>query len=436
MRNEIDLQNTRVAFRSALRKGRSDTSLVSRLRGQDNRILLLSHVLDSVSVSGETYLGLRDVRVDRIIGTENRGDDFSRDFKPIVTWLGERWMVVYDLLNRSRLDEPIKAFEVGGFLFVRDGHHRVSAAKALEAMYLPAIVTRYELPYGLPRDLDRNTLPLLQAKARFHEHTGVFDILDEDEFFVACPETWDWLEREICEFNRAWFLRRFDREPEDLSEQVKTWYQNLYHNAIEYIRSNSLSYLFPGKRETDIFIEMIRLWNSHQNPDGIWLGEVYEEFLARQRRRHMLLTPVQLVSTLLRRALMSAEDEYRRFLAISQVEELIPEFCPLPKEKGFYRFLYRELVHRYAAELKPRYGRAPYIQELTPDWYYRFYAPVAQLARTQGNAADQVKFYMRFSRRHLDQVLAGRTDVTEALREYRRTDRRGTDRPAEGCDPE
>lgn len=114
MPNEIDLQNARNAFRAAVRKGRRDTSLLSRLSSRDNRILLLSHVLESVSTTGETYLGLQDVRVDRIIGTENRGDEFSRDFKPLKTWLEQRWMIIYDLLNHSELDEPITAIEVGG----------------------------------------------------------------------------------------------------------------------------------------------------------------------------------------------------------------------------------------------------------------------------------------------------------------------------------
>lgn len=415
MPHEIDLQNARNAFRSSLRKGARDTGLLSRLRGRDNRILLLAHVLDAAGVSGETYLGVQDVRVDRIIGSENRGEDFSRDFKPLARRLEQRWTAVYELLRRSVLEEPITAIEVGGFFFVRDGHHRVSAAKALGVTYLSAFVTRYELPYRLPRELDRNALSLLRAKGRFHENTGVFEILDEEEFFVACPETWSWLETEICEYNRAWFVRRFGREPVNLSEQVETWYRNLYHNAIDYIRRNSLAYLFPGRRETDIFIEMIRLWNSYPHPDEVWLGEIYTEFLARRRRRRILLAPLQAISSLLRRTFMSAEDEYRLFLSISQIEELVPEFRPMPKEKGFYRFLYHELVHRYAAALKPEYGRAPYIQELTPSWHRRFYAPVAARARKEGRDADKVRFYTRVSRRYLDEVVGGRVDVGAVL---------------------
>lgn len=418
MRNVIDHHHAQRAFDRSLRKGRRDTGVLSRLLGRDNRLLQLTDVLDIVTIGSETYLGAQDVRVDRVIGTESRGDDFSRGFHPTRRWMERRWMTMYGLMDRGELNEPISVIDVDGRLFVRDGHHRVSVARALDVEFLPAVVTRYEMPFGLPAEMDRNALPLLRAKERFNRNTGVFAVIDDGEFYVACPNTWGWLEKEICEFNRAWFIRRFEREPESLAEQVETWYDNLYHNAIEYIRRNSLAYLFPGKRETDIFVEMIKLWNSYDYPDGIWLGEIYQRFLARRRRQRLFQAPLQLLVSALGGLLRSPEDEYRQFLSISQVEDLVPDFHPLPKEKGFYRFLYRQLVHRYAPALKPEYGRAPYIQELTPRWHRELYAPVADRARTLPTPAEEVAFYRGFCRRFHREILSGATDVPTALRNY------------------
>jgi hypothetical protein len=406
------------AFDRSCKRGKRDTNVISRMRGFDNRALLLSQLLENVTIGGETHLGAQEVRVDRIVGTENRGDDFSRNFDPVKRWLASRWIAIYGLMTRSEFHEPISVIEVGGVLFVRDGHHRVSVAKALDKEFLPASVTRYNLPFRLPRNLDRNKLPLIRAKAQFHRNTGVFEILDESEFYVSCPKTWEWLEKEICEYNRAWFVRRFSREPKDLAEQVTTWYENLYHNAIDFIRRNSLTYLFPGKRETDIFVEMIRLWNSYDNPDGIWLGEIYNEFVAQHRRRRLLRSAMQAVTSALGSLVTSADEEYRQFAAISQVEEIVPDFRPLPKEKGFYRFLYRELVHRFAPALKPELGRAPYIHELTNRWHRDFYAPVAKYAASYPTAAQQTKFYMSFSRQHLRRIKDGSEEICAALREF------------------
>lgn len=415
MPHSIDEQAARSAFHDSLKAGKRDTGLFSRLGRQDNRLLLLSQVLSNVDAGSETYVGVREIEVERIIGSENRGDDFSRDFHPLNRRFEQRWLAVYHLLSRSELNDPVSLVEVGGSYFVRDGHHRVSAAKALNIEFLAADISSYPLPYNLPAGMDRNLLPLLRGKDRFHRRTGIFDILDEGDFHVACPATWSWLEKEICEYNRAWFVRRFGREPESMSEQVHTWYVNLYRNAIEYIRRTSIAYLFPGMRETDIFVEMIRLWNSFEQPDGMWLGEIYTIFLRRQRRRRLFRSALQFFFTAVGSVLMSPEEEYRRFARISQVEELVPEFRPLPKKEGFYGFLYRQLVHRYAPALKGEYGRAPYIQELTPRWHRDFYAPVAAEARKHGSGLDQVRYYKSFSRRYLRPLLEGRVNMDAAL---------------------
>ncbi len=418
MKLSIDDHAARNAFNDSLKAGKRDTGLLERIRGKDNRLLPLSQVLSSLSAGSETYLGVREVEVERIVGTENRSDDFSRDFHPLNRSFEQRWIAVYLLLSRGELNDAIRLIELGERYFVRDGHHRVSTAKALGIDFLTAEISSYPLPYSLPEGMDWNYLPLMREKDRFHQSTGAFDVLGEGEFYVACPETWRWLEKEICEYNRAWFIRRFDREPESIHEQLNIWYENLYRNSIEYIRCNSLAYLFPGKRETDIFVDMIRLWNSFEYPDSMWLGEIYALLLRRGRRKRLLRAALQFILSIAGSVLMSPDEEYRRFAGISQIEELVPDFRPLPRVEGFFGFLYRRLIYHYAPALKKEYGRAPYIQELTPRWYREFYAPVAAEARRRNSALDQVRFYKGFSRRYLVPLLEGRVEIREALSSY------------------
>lgn len=403
------------AFERALRRGTRDTSILSRIRGRDNRVLRLNDVLAAVPVRGERYVGIEDVPVERIVGTEDRGDDYSRDFHPRKRALAARWIPIYQLLANSDFDEPITAIDVGGLYFVRDGNHRVSVARHLERVFINASVTRYDVPVSLPRHIDRNQIPLLRRKVRFYQRTAAFDVIDERHFLVACPRTWDYLEREMNEFNFAWFVRRFGREPRDREEQLRTWYENLYRHAIDFIRANHVTYLFPGMRETDVFAEMLRLWNSHGDPDEIWLGEVYRAFVRRQRRRQVVRALPQAILNLLAVFFESPEDEYRRFRAISRVDELVPDFRPLPKRRGFYRFLRHELVHRFAPGLKPELGRAPHLSELTVRWHDRFYGPVASHALVLDNPAAQTSFYRRFSRRYLTHVLDGSVEIHRAL---------------------
>lgn len=423
MANALQKRDAESAFERAYRKGRRDTNVLSRLQGQDNGILRLKDVTAVVPVHGESYQGVDDVPVHRILGTENRGDDYSRAFLPLKRSLAARWMQIHQLLAHSEFDEPISVIELGGSYFVRDGNHRVSVARSIGRTFLNAIVTKYDVPVSIPADLDRNQLSLLREEVRFHQRTGTFDVLDDSHFSVACRRTWKYLEREINEYNYSWFVRRFDRQPENKAEQVLTWYENLYRPALDFIRKNYLTYLFPGMRETDVFVEMLRLWNSHENPDGLWFGDVYLRFAIRQRRRQLFRAIPQTFLNAFRIVVESPEDEYRRFIEVSRVNQIVPGFNPLPKRKGFYRFLHHELVHVFARGLQSELGRAPHIQELSAVWHERFYAPLAEYARQCDSPAEQTACYRRLSKAYLKRVLEGSVDLAQEIEKLRATDR-------------
>ncbi len=417
MPQSITHGKSHTAFERALRRGRRDTSVISRLSGHDNRLVSLSSVLEAASAGNESYIGIREIPVDSIVGSENRADDFSRGFHPRKRWIGERWVHIHHLMSQGSLNDAVSVFEVGGAYFVRDGHHRVSAAKALGLAFMTAEVRSYPLPYSLPDGMDRNMLPLLRAKDRLHQRTGIFDVVSDRDFHVACASTWDWLEVEINEYNRRYFERRAGRPPSSPREQIKPWYRSLYRNAIDYIRDNSLLYLFPGKRETDIFIDIIRYFNSYDDPDKMSVGEIYELFVSKRQKQTPLLTLAHMLARWFRMMLMSPEEEYRSFIRAGQIDRLIDGFVRMPQEKGVYRYLQTQLIHCAAPLLKQSYGRAPYIQELTPVWYERFYAPMARAAMQHSpKPAAQFRYYKRMSRRYFRQVITGELTAEEAQR--------------------
>src|SRR4051812_1181814 len=86
-------------------------------------------------VAGRSYLGMREIPVDRIVGSVDRSEDFDREFRPTRR------------ISRGRLaglrtafpdgDTPaIAVFEVGGAYFVEDGHHRVALARERRAEFI------------------------------------------------------------------------------------------------------------------------------------------------------------------------------------------------------------------------------------------------------------------------------------------------------------
>ncbi|MGC9311603.1 MAG: hypothetical protein ACP5IA_02840 [Sediminispirochaetaceae bacterium] len=406
------------AFDKALRIGRRQTNQLFFWRKKNNLVLTINSALQYAPPAGEVYAGIRDIKVRRIIGTENRSQEFSRDFYPVKRWLARRWTTIYELMIKGSLSDAISVLEYGGYYFVRDGNHRVSVAKYQEKEYLTAEITRFELPFSLPPRLSNGNLELLGKKYSFHMRTGAFDIIPEEEFRVERPETWAWLEREICEFNRSWFLRKHSREPESKEELLSSWYKNLYRNAVDYIRRNSLLYLFPGRRETDIFVELVKLWNSFEDPDSIWLGEIFRLFIEKKSRHSFLRGLLQSARRKIVMLRRSPEEEYRIFAGISQIEELVPGFEGCRRRQGFYTFLYTQLVHVYAVHLKEKLNRAPYIQKLTPAWYREFYAPVRDRWQEGNTSLAFEVFYRKFSRKYLKKILTGRITFDQAMYEF------------------
>lgn len=80
------------------------------------------------------------VAIARICGSERRGSGYDGRFLPQAEYLRERWVSIYAAL---RCDVPLPAVtlvQVGETFYVRDGHSRVSAARALGQQYIDADV--------------------------------------------------------------------------------------------------------------------------------------------------------------------------------------------------------------------------------------------------------------------------------------------------------
>lgn len=95
-------------------------------------------------VKNRRYEGLRTVRIDDIRGSENRPQDFDIHFHPIHTRSKERWLSVAIAVLQDKGLPPVELIKLNDTYFVRDGHHRISVAKAFGQEEIEAIVTTWE----------------------------------------------------------------------------------------------------------------------------------------------------------------------------------------------------------------------------------------------------------------------------------------------------
>jgi hypothetical protein len=124
--------------------------LWAALRGKPRQLLDLRAATADQVVRARRADGVRIVQIRRILGSESRADEFDSAFHPIRTHTEARWRGV----ARAWLDgaslPPVELIRIGDVYFVRDGHHRISVAKALGQQEIEAVVTVWQV--GQPED--------------------------------------------------------------------------------------------------------------------------------------------------------------------------------------------------------------------------------------------------------------------------------------------
>ena len=128
------------AFGKAVR-ARRRASLLQRLlrRCTDCASLLIYDAHDrGRSRAGH---GARDIPLDAIAGSlePHRAAQFDREFRPSPP-TRSRWLGVWLAEHRGTVLPPISVARIGDAYAIRDGHHRVSVARARGALTISAIV--------------------------------------------------------------------------------------------------------------------------------------------------------------------------------------------------------------------------------------------------------------------------------------------------------
>jgi hypothetical protein len=114
--------------------------IVSLLTGHSRSLLDLSTEVSGRKIRGQYDGGFQTVPINRIKGSEDRTSDFDRDFNPIQTRTMERWMSVAVARSSGGILPVVELIQLGEDYFVRDGHHRISVARAFREEYIDAKV--------------------------------------------------------------------------------------------------------------------------------------------------------------------------------------------------------------------------------------------------------------------------------------------------------
>jgi hypothetical protein len=116
-------------FERALRQAKA-RSLWARLTGKQNSLGDLVQSGLNAARRPARGAGVINVPICKIIGSESRVRDFDNAFRPLNDHTRDRWIGIA-IARRNGVDlPPVELIQVGDEYYVRDGHHRISVARA------------------------------------------------------------------------------------------------------------------------------------------------------------------------------------------------------------------------------------------------------------------------------------------------------------------
>ena len=162
---------------------------VGREPGDVDVILPYDEVVAALGYLEESYVGLKTVPLDAILGTVDRAKGFDRQFRPTTARVRARWERIANAVRRGEPMPPISLFQIGEVYFVRDGHHRVSVARALGRTDIDAYVVEVRTRVGADRTLRVDDLPKKSHERVFHERVP---LPSRARGRIASTDAWDY----------------------------------------------------------------------------------------------------------------------------------------------------------------------------------------------------------------------------------------------------
>jgi hypothetical protein len=238
------------------RRRRAMSQIAARLRreGDLSTILPFEEVVRALGRREERNLGLQTIELDSIVGTVDRGREFDRRFRPTTGRVRPRWERINTAQRKGQSMPPIDVYRIGELHFVKDGHHRVSVARALGFDVIDAYVTEIVTEMGAGREIKMSDLPLKSHQRLFFERVPLpadarAEIKLSDEWRYAA----------LAEAIEAWGFRVSQDRGELMSRSVvaEEWYDDEYRPVVEMLREADL--VRRGMTDTEAYMRVAHL---------------------------------------------------------------------------------------------------------------------------------------------------------------------------------
>ncbi len=230
--------------------------IVSRLTNNDIGLLSYEDVRNKLHVQELGERGLKDIPLDKIVGSVGRYRDFTRNFLPRGGASQRRWVDVKTLATGSLGFPPIEVYQVGDVYFIKDGNHRVSVAKEMGWKSIPAFVIACETPVNVEAGVTPADIIEKQEEADFARLTNLNKVRPKNDIHFTLPGGYTDLLAHIAA--HQYFMEQAEGAPVEWERAVASWYDSVYLPLTHVIQEHNLLQEFPHRTLADIYVWIVR----------------------------------------------------------------------------------------------------------------------------------------------------------------------------------
>ncbi len=218
------------------------------MRGKPAELMSFDDIRARLRLSDESYKGLQDIEIAKIVGSVGRYRDFTSSFMPKTSKMRERWSRIYAQANSLAGLPPIEVYKVGDVYFVRDGNHRVSVARELKSATIQAHVTELRTPIALRPDMSGDDLDRATTYAEFLAETSLRTTRPHHQSLeLSEPSRYGELLHHI--YLHREILQQLEQREVPLRDAAAHWYDNVYRPAVTLIRKFQILENLPPRKE-------------------------------------------------------------------------------------------------------------------------------------------------------------------------------------------
>jgi hypothetical protein len=227
--------------------------LTARLLRREARLLPFDAIRRSLREQSPRFKGTQQVPLDLIVGSVGRYNEMTRRFLPLSDSMRDRWIKVAGQALAEGWP-PVDLYKVGNVYFVRDGNHRLSAARHLGYQTIEANVWEYPVDIFIDPNESLDSILIRLGEKEFLEKTALDASHPDHGITFTTAGRYADLLTQIEQLRLT--LEGIDEQPVSLEEAAAIWYEIVYLPGIQIIRDSGLLNAFPGRTEADLFAWM------------------------------------------------------------------------------------------------------------------------------------------------------------------------------------